>query len=232
MSRLAILAILATSAVACTKAGTGAPTTITPTATITQPSTTDADTPPIDQTEELRKELAAARAENLMRLEAYALSGAFPKNQEQPGLLNVFRDVDGHLCAVANLINLDGHSDLINVTASNDNFIVLANVSSGPLHNWILDSGFTQEEIGMIQVPYMGEFRGEEPIIEKPSIAEFRAEEVERVRTALLAVHRNIAANTVASLDIAVARHSGDSAPGNPSALAQAAPQRFAQPPR
>jgi hypothetical protein len=174
----------------------------------------------------LRHKLATARAHNLVRLEAYARAGAFPKNQVQPGTLNVFRDNEGHLCAVANLINLDGHTSLINATATDDNFIVLASVTEGPLLDWILTSGFTQEEIGMIQVPYMGEFQGPEPVIDEQQLAVIRAQEVERVRTALLEVHRALTENSQQSLDIAAQRASGG------AAVAQAALPTFAQPPR
>lgn len=227
MSRLLVLAFACTSALACTKAA--APHATTPilgalaeTPVVVVPALVT----PERQQDDLRQQLAEARSQNLARLQAYAETGAFPKNQTQPGLLNVFRDVDGHLCAVANLINLDGHTDLIDTTATEDNFIVLANVTSGPLLGWILESGFTQEEIGMIQVPYMGEFEETLPVVAEPQLAELRNEEVARVRSNLIEVHRNISANTLAALDLAVQRSTAS------TAIAQVTPPRFAQPPR
>ncbi len=228
MKRLVTLAFLCTSVVACTKSAPihTTPSTPAPTPTIVvadpvEPSTVE------QEHDVLRAELSAARKANLQRLEAYALEGAFPRNREQPGLLNVFQDKEGHLCAVANLINLDGHQGLIASTAATDNFIVLASVTEGPLLEWILDSGFTQEEIGMIQVPYMGEFDGRgEPILDGPKIVDARATEVDRVRAALLAVHKNISENSKFALDVAVERRS------KVATVAYAAPQRFAQPPR
>lgn len=155
---------------------------------------------------QLRRDLLAARTQNLERLDTYIRQGAFPVNQVQQGMLNVFRDNEEHLCAVANLIALDGHTALINTTAANDNFIVLANVHEGPLQEWILASGFTQEEIGMIQKPYMGEFNNERPIVNPVEIATFREQEVERLQHVLRGVHTQISENTNASIEVAIRR--------------------------
>ncbi|HUH03653.1 MAG TPA: hypothetical protein VML75_16775 [Kofleriaceae bacterium] len=101
----------------------------------------------------LRTNLAARRALNLQRLHTYATAGVFPKNRHSDGPLNVFIDEDGHICAAANLIDLDGHGDLVRATAASNNFLVLRDVTSGPLMDWMLTSGFTQEEIALIQEP-------------------------------------------------------------------------------
>lgn len=226
MSRFLLLALFCTSAIACTKAGSPHTTTLGQTpARVTQPAREVSMPAPVPNEINLRDKLAAARAQNLARLEAYAQNGAFPKNQVTPGLLNVFRDDEGHLCAVANLINIDGHANLVDTTARSDNFILLASVTSGPLLDWVLESGFTQEEIGMIQEPYEGEFQLENPIADEQELARFRAAEVVRVRTALLQVHRSISANTVASLDLAAQRANRG------VAIARVEPQRFSQPP-
>ena len=211
MSRTLLFALFCTSAIACTTAQSTSTTTaavapaIEP--TVSAPVVHEHPLPTLDSAS-LRSELAASRAHNLARLEAYAQAGAFPKNQVQEGLLNVFRDDEGHLCAVANLIQIDGHTSLISATAANNNFIVLADVTDGPLLEWILASGFTQEEIAMIQVPYMGEFQGPEPVIDEQQLAVVRAREIDRVRSALLNVHRTLAANSDQSLDIAAQRAS------------------------
>lgn len=227
MSRFLLVALFCTSAIACTKANSPHTTTLATPVEVAQPAPTITEPAPVQPDVRLRDRLAAARAENLARLETYAQSGAFPKNQVTPGLLNVFRDDEGHLCAVANLINLDGHTNLIDLTAKGDNFIVLADVTSGPLLDWILESGFTQEEIGMIQVPYMGEFQNGVPVRDdEPQLVDLRSAETDRVRAALLQVHSSISANTVASLDLAVQRATGG------MAIAQVATQRFSQPPR
>lgn len=161
--------------------------------------------------QEIRRALLASRQQNLTRLQQYIDAGVFPKNKVQPGLLNVFQDDEGHLCAVANLINLDGYTELISTTAVSDNYIVLAQQDSGPVVDWILASGFTQEEIGKIQVPYMGE--SNPPLLQeldedlvRRQLAEFRRLEVQRLQSALTAVHAALVANTESSIDVALQR--------------------------
>lgn len=109
-----------------------------------------------DETTVVRGKLAETRARHLAELRAYWQQGDFPQNEMSPRIANIFRDDIGRLCAVANMIQKDGGNDaLIDQTARDNNMIRLADVESGPLYEWILTSGFTQEEIAMIQVPYM-----------------------------------------------------------------------------
>lgn len=102
----------------------------------------------------LRAMLAERRRAHLAELRRYVREGEFPVNGYQEGMLNVFMDGEGHLCAVANLMAFDGRIELVRATASATNFVVLRDVHDGPLHDWILSSGFTQEEIALIQEPY------------------------------------------------------------------------------
>ncbi len=112
---------------------------------------------PPSEREDLRDTLAKNRARHIDQLHEYWMAGTFPKNEIEPTITNVFRDSAGHLCAVANMIQRDGGNDrLIDETARTHNTIRLADVHEGPLYDWILTSGFTQEEVAMIQVPYMG----------------------------------------------------------------------------
>jgi hypothetical protein len=140
----------------------------------------------------VRAQLAARRTVHLGRLLAYADAGVFPANDVRPGPLNVFIDRAGHLCAAANLMALDGQRALVVAAASDDNFVVLGNVKSGALYDWMLASGFTQEEIAMIQEPYMFE---PDPQAEQ-----------QRLQGVLRGVHAVLQANTDKSLDLAVAR--------------------------
>ncbi len=110
--------------------------------------------PPRSVREVLRDQLAARRVTNLARFSAYAAAGEFPRNHEQPGMLNVFIDDEGHICAAANLMSIDGLLSRVQQVAAQNNFLRLADVHDGPLLAWMLSSGFTQDEIAMIQEPY------------------------------------------------------------------------------
>jgi hypothetical protein len=104
---------------------------------------------------EIEAQLAARRALNIQRLRDYRVAGVYPRNRVVDAQANVFVDENGHHCAVANLMRLDGETDLIEQTFQSNNRVVLASVTQGPLYDWILGSGFTQDEIARIQEPYM-----------------------------------------------------------------------------
>ncbi len=163
--------------------------------------------------QEIRSRLAERRALNMARLLDYANAGVFPKNTFNDGPLNVFVDTEGHICAAANLINLDGFGALVQRTAAANNYTVLAKVKKGPLMDWMLTSGFTQEEIALIQEPYMPVSGFDEPIlatdVPEPvfAVAPVSVEdESARVQEVLLSVHALLSANTKKSLGIATAR--------------------------
>ena len=73
----------------------------------------------------VRAKLAAARAANLARFRAYQRRGVFPSNTYTDDKLNVWLDVDGHLCAAATIIKASGHGDLVDRVAEQNNFIRL-----------------------------------------------------------------------------------------------------------
>jgi hypothetical protein len=150
----------------------------------------------------LRRDLARRRALMIRRLAAYSRAGVFPDNHVQPGMLNVFIDDEGHICAAANLIARDGHRDLVEQQARENNFIRLADVHSGAIHDWMLRSGLTQEEIALIQEPYMY-IPGDEPVIEQRIDEE---EEKRRLQAHFTSVLRELRRDTRRSLDIAVDR--------------------------
>jgi len=109
----------------------------------------------------VRKALAARREHNLAGFHTYRTSGVYPHNYVRPGPLNTWRDRDGHLCAAATMIDLDGQHELVSKTADANNQIRLLNVTDGALMDWVLTSGFTLEEIDRIQEPG---FRPEQPV--------------------------------------------------------------------
>jgi hypothetical protein len=126
-------------------------------------------------------------------------------------MLNVWRDDEYHLCAVANLIAKQGLDELVNTTAAGDNFVKIAEVTSGPLFDWVLTSGFTQEEIAMIQWPTWAQ---DDPVGYQRAMREIRRKARERLRedqrlaAGYLATERTLKEARVhdAGLDVAVAR--------------------------
>ena len=159
--------------------------------------------------EDVRAQLASRRAQMIDRLHAYAEAGVFPRNVDKVGLARVFVDGDGRRCAVANLIWLDGHDDLVRQTAKADNAVRVAYVDEGPLHDWVLGSGFTREEIDQIQEPdFRYDVRSKaEPIYAPlPPAASPEAQEQARIRAHFVDVEAKLRADSDASLDVAVTR--------------------------
>lgn len=107
--------------------------------------------------EQVRHALAARRARSLAAFDTYQAAGQFPINTYTGKALNVWRDRNGHFCAAATIIKLSGQDELVQRVADQTNFIRLADVKQGPLMDWILTSGLTQDEIAMIQEPFMPE---------------------------------------------------------------------------
>jgi hypothetical protein len=116
--------------------------------------------PPPDRAAVL-KALAARRAKNLAGFRAYARAGIYPHNSVRTGPLNVWRDADGHLCAAATMIAKDGRADLVELVATTNDYQRLLDVTDGPVLDWMLTSGFTLEEIDMIQAPMVMPVRRE-----------------------------------------------------------------------
>lgn len=154
----------------------------------------------VDRTS-VRAALAQARATNLARFRAYQQKGVFPSNTYEDKELNVWRDRDGHLCAAATIIDASGAHDLVRRVGEQTNFIRLADVTQGPLMDWMLTSGLTQDEIAAIQKPFRPVAQPNRPI--EP---ELRVTEDARLRAKYTAVTKMLIANENKSLDAAVER--------------------------
>jgi hypothetical protein len=156
----------------------------------------------------VRSALAKARATNLAAFRAYQMKGVFPSNTFKPDKLNVWRDADGHLCAAATIINNAGQQDLVAKVAEQNNFIRLADVKQGPLMDWILTSGLTQDEIAAIQEPFNPVYDEPRPEPAKPVLvdATLRKAEDARLRAKYRAVEAMIMKSTSKSLDLATDR--------------------------
>lgn len=163
---------------------------------------------PVLDSATVREALLKARHRNLESFRAYQKAGVFPSNVFEPNALNVWRDQDGHFCAAATIIRMSGMTELVDKVAEQNNFIRLADVSQGPLMDWILTSGLTQEELVAIQKPFM-------PVTEKPEIApakpiavdaRMRAAETARLRAIYRTVEHDIVKNEKRDVELAVDR--------------------------
>jgi hypothetical protein len=154
----------------------------------------------------VRRQLVANRAANLARFQAYQKAGVFPSNTYQDGRLNVWRDKDGHLCAAATIINMSGETDLVRRVAEQTNFLRLADVKQGPVMDWILTSGFTQDEIAAIQEPFMPVTREPAPVDPRIVDRKMRTREDERLRARYRVVEAQILKNQKASIEAATDR--------------------------
>jgi len=161
----------------------------------------------------VRAALMKARASNLASFRVYVRKGVFPSNTMSGNKLNVWRDDDGHICAAATIIKMSGQDELVASVAEQNNFIRLADVTQGPVMDWILTSGFTQDEIAMIQEPFMpvGKMPVAEPdepaLAAKPAIdTKLRAAEDARLRAKYKSIDKTLVKNARRSLDKAVDR--------------------------
>ena len=106
--------------------------------------------------------LAAQRRTNLVRLRKYAAEGKFPLNSDfTDQLVPYFVDELGTACAVGHLMRLDDHGQLVEAISLEANHVQIEDVRKGPLVEWILKSGLTQEECALIQPSYadLGSYR-------------------------------------------------------------------------
>jgi hypothetical protein len=176
---------------------------------VSSPSPRAQQPSPVDPHVTVRAELAAHRAQELDRLRQYSRAGAFPVNTTQGPTGHFFKDVAGHYCAVANLVHQDGRDDLVDSVVRTNNALVISEVHDGPLYDWILASGFTQEELARIQAPAR---RVRSPS-QRPTLVAANPSPVitvdqmrEAVRAHLATVEAELLRNTDESLDRATDR--------------------------
>lgn len=156
---------------------------------------------------QVRAALAKARATNLAAFRAYQKKGVFPSNTFTGGKANVWLDAAGNYCAAATIIKMSGQDALVAKVAEQNNFIRLADVEQGPLMDWMLTSGFTQEEIALIQEPFMPVMR--EPVEpSRPMLVDgtLRQAEDARLRATYRKVDKRLVEQQKTSLDRAADR--------------------------
>ncbi|MGE0545984.1 MAG: hypothetical protein AB7O24_16080 [Kofleriaceae bacterium] len=153
----------------------------------------------------VRAALLEKRAQSVAWFHAYQAKGVFPNNTYSDSTLNVWKDLAGNFCAAATIMRSSGAIALVDRIAEQNNFIRLADVRQGPVMDWILTSGLTQEEIVAIQVPFA-------PVVDTPTedptkiVARKRGAEDARLMRRYQRVDAMLARNTNHSLDIAVDR--------------------------
>jgi hypothetical protein len=106
----------------------------------------------------LTSTLQQARERYLDYLHAYAERGIFPRNYEQLPYAPCFVDRDGRECAVAHLVMVAGQTKLANDIASAANYAYVPQMAFPELETWAAESGFTKEELALIQPGYWLEF--------------------------------------------------------------------------
>jgi len=168
-----------------------------------------------------RDQLAAARAQQLQRLHDYRVAGVYPADALGKPLA-VFRDAQGRMCPMAHLISKSGHDDLVTSVAAQNNALRLADVTEGPLVDWILDSGLTREEVieiqGAMELDYSN-FKVNNSEIPNGQLAAARRD----ITTRLTKIEGDLRAHTKDSLAVAAQRlpvpHVASSAPIVPKKL-------------
>jgi hypothetical protein len=102
-----------------------------------------------------RNALALRRLENLRRLRLYQLRGRFPHNEHVADrTVPIFVDNHDTACAVGHLMRESGWNDAVAAIQRANNFVYVTDVRNGPLIDWVLVSGLTQEEAALIQPGY------------------------------------------------------------------------------
>jgi len=145
----------------------------------------------------VRAKLAARRTQTFQRFLAYRDAQVYPVNAlPGGGFRHVWIDNDGHLCAAATLISADwGHDATARVGQENVE-IKIADVTSGPIADWMLMSGLTHHELVAIQAPGFQ--------IDVDPVGDLRVQEIVRLYQIYIDVERQLTSMWDESLDAAV----------------------------
>lgn len=155
----------------------------------------------------VRAKLLANRRANLARFHGYRLAGVYPSNVYSTSLANVWRDQQGHYCAAATIIRASGALELVDSIAETDNAFRIADVTQGPVMDWILTSGLTQAELVLIQRPFRPVAIAPEAEPQHVAIdPTLRAAETRRLAKRYREIERTLVRQQRASLEAAVDR--------------------------
>lgn len=95
-----------------------------------------------------------SRVHLIQLLDAYRLAGQFPLNYYRRDRIPVFIDEHNTHCAVGFLMMKTGHDALAHKIASVDNYIWVKDIKDPEVVAWQQASGFTMEELKLIQGAY------------------------------------------------------------------------------
>lgn len=113
---------------------------------------------------DLPSELQQRRRAGLDALHAYVVAGRYPHNDDFAGrLVPYFIDDAGRACAVAHIVISSGHAELARAVARSQNNAHLREMRVPGLAEWIGSSGFTFDELALIQPEYCGGCETYEP---------------------------------------------------------------------
>lgn len=145
-----------------------------------------------------RAELAAQRELMLDHLHDYWTRGEFVQNPVPSGGRGHFIfDAAHRPCPLASIIIDSGGRDLVEQAARENNGVKVADLRDGPILDWILRSGLTQEECILIQQPSRSGSEMTRPEAET---------EKEQLRRTLEEIEIRLRRETDRSLELAVTR--------------------------
>lgn len=172
---------------------------------------------------EIRDRLTLARQANLKRLHEYWTHGVFVQNPDPMGDRGHFiLDGANRPCPLASVIIESGQRTLVERLARENNGVKVEDTKSGPLFDWILNSGLTQEECVLIQQPSRSgaekpgsiakagnpKVKPAKRIVAQPVAATAKAAVTDQVvlKRDLEVIEHTLRAQTDESLDLAVKR--------------------------
>jgi len=183
---------------------------------------TPAPAPAAETRERSRTALLERRKAQIARLHAYAKAGVFPVNGINANPIHMFRDSAGHLCAIANLVYKDGLVAVVDRAAREHNDVTVADEQAGALHDWVLTSGLTREEVRRIQYPAyyeaIGELERQRAKTTKRLLeveAELVAASDESVAVALSRLEEATPPDALANLDVEIRKAQVEAPPRN-----------------
>lgn len=171
-----------------------------------------ADAPVAPSRAEVRAALLKMRAQNLAHFRAYYTAGIYPSNVHSKKTANIWRDQGDHFCAAATIMVKSGNQALAIELAETNNFIKLGDVKQGPVLDWIVMSGFTQDELALIQRPFRPITKIERPVapenpaIEIPIDAGLRKAETARLLSLYKKIEKQLVAKQKQSIERATDR--------------------------